>query len=414
MSVKELTGEQKERLKHALASGSQLGAADIGMINMEPYKERLGKEWFKYRNIINAYTVSAIKENVSDQDIFVHTKNGYAVFFFSKSGDEIRTCANRIADQVAQALRRERVFEDPPISCKASPITPEELLRHLDSENLPSASPPAPSTAAAVSNVLPIRTPEQSTSYFPLWHAKLERVVGSICIAETQSSVVPVADGKYYEAAGQHFSRDVLGFNTMLTDAYKLLKSGEKAAVLFSINFKSFCAAEFHRDYMVALRQVPANLVPFLTPRFVRIPAGAPQTLIAQKTQILTSVFKHIALQTRPDTDLKRFEFVACSILVTSWRDVVKVAGPGQGAVRTLNAFCQSVKNIKLNSLIDGVDTPEAYAASVGAGADFICGNVIGPKSRTPISQFKLTNAEIREELARPRAAPDTSRTAYV
>ncbi|MCE9521060.1 MAG: hypothetical protein K8S25_01350 [Alphaproteobacteria bacterium] len=407
MSGIHLTGDQKERLKRALATGSQLGASHLRLLNTDVYRERLGSEWFKYRGIIEAISIDAIKAQLRENDVFVQTPHGYALFFFSRSEEDTKTLTERIAQDVAAQLSREREFRDPPIQCKPEPITPSELLRQLE-ENNGRAARPVPAIAAP-------GEPAAQAGYGALWHAKMERVVGCVCDVSGEPSIVPIPNEKYYEESKRYMKQDISLFNSMLVDIFKLIKTGEKAAILFSINFRSFCAAELNKEYMHALRQTPSNLLPFLTPRFVRIPPGAPSALIAAKTQLLASVFKHVALHTSPEADLNRFQFLPNAMLATSWRDVSGASGSQARitAVDTLSRFCKAAKSLRLSSVIGGVAARDAYEAVLSSGADFVTGEFISGQTRSPSSQYRLTAAEIRGERAESRKAAD-ARVAYV
>jgi hypothetical protein len=232
-------------------------------------------------------------------------------------------------------------------------------------------------------------------------------VVG--CINEPDMTGQPMLnEQKYYESAIQHVRYDLETFNRVLRDVYKLYKSGETAAIMFSINFKSFCAPEFNKEYLLALRQTPANLLPYLLPRLVRIPPGAPNTLIATKAQVLASIFKKLVLQAPLEGDLRRFEFTACTILATSVKEAQRVArmpAVGQQSVGPLlTSFVQIAKSMRYNALITGVDTQDSFVSAMQAKADFVSGAVIGPMAQVPGSQFHLTTDEIRAT-PRPKAA---------
>ena len=220
------------------------------------------------------------------------------------------------------------------------------------------------------------------------------------CICEPENSGPAGNDQKYYDSAVQHVRYDLESFNTVLRDVYKLYKSGETAAIMFSINFKSFCAPEFNKEYLLALRQTPANLLPYLLPRFVRIPAGAPNTLIATKAQVLSSIFKKVVLQAPLEGDLKRFEFTACTILATSVKEANRVARlPAvnqQSVAPLLTSFVQMAKSMRYSALITGADTQESFGIALQAKADFVSGAIVGPLAQLPSSQFHLTADEIR------------------
>ena len=406
-----LTRAQEQKLKKALLGDETLGLTELRVINTDIYKERLGAEWFKYKSIINSYATQAIKANLSEDDLFVPTKHGFAVFFFSASKEKVAAASEQMAQEVSRLLATEKLFQNPPVTCAARPMTRSDLADEIDLDlGLGSMRSGPRSLPEPIIQVHEPRhravVPKAVSGYRPLWHAKTQRVVG--CINEPETNRPVVNEQRYYESAIAHLRYDLEAFNTVLGDVYKLYKTGETAAIIFSINFKSFCASEFNKEYLLALRQTPANLLPYLLPRFVRIPPGAPNTLIAAKTQILSSIFKKVALQAPLEGDLRRFEFTACTLLATSVKEAERVGRlptvNQQSITPLLVSFVQMAKSMRYNALITGVDDQDSFAAAMQAKADFISGAVVGPLAQLPGSQFHLTTDEICAT-PRPRAA---------
>jgi hypothetical protein len=392
MSKNLLTVEQKELLKRALSSGSRLGASDLRLINVDVYRERLGGDWFKYKGIINALAAAAIKAELDKDDFFVETKAGYGIFFFKKNVDEVQVVSDRISERLQRELSREPAFGDPPLGCKATSVNCDDFLRQLEGE--------APAQVVVTA---------PAGSYAPLWHTKLQRVVGSVFAPPPPAVQRRLSDGDYFSAQEAFALHDIGYFSAMLADAYRLHKAGQSTTIVFSLNFQTFCAPKFNKEYMQALRQTPASLLQYLTPRVVRIPPGTAQQLLAAKAHALSGIFKHVVLHSRPLLDQRTFEFVPCSILSTSWKDIERTVTADR-AVRTpaglAKQFSQSAKLLRLNSLISGVDTREAFEAVIGAGVEFISGASVLPFADKPFGQRQLTLSEVRRAV--PAAAAHT------
>lgn len=397
MARNPLTPEQREKLKQTLASGSRLGASDLRLINIDVYRERLGKEWFKYKGIIHALAAAAIKTELGPQDFYVETKTGYGIFFFKHDLEQVQVVSDRIAERLQRELSREPAFGDPPLGCEAVSVNCDEFLRQLEAE----------AQGAAVPVAEPPRLPPQLQSamhYAPLWHTKVNRIVGSIHTPIARASVRRFSDNEYYMPSLAQARHDLQGFGVMLNDAYKLHKAGKSATIIFSLNFKAFCAPEYAKEYMLALRQTPSALLQYLTPRFVRIPPGTPQTLLATKVQLLSTIFRHVVLHSRPHVEHSAFEFVPCSILSTSWKDIHHFShGDPKASEQMLRAFSRSAKRLRLNALVEGLEDQQMLESAIAAGIDFASGEVVQPYSQTPFHQRPLTLGDIR---ATPRTAP--------
>src|SRR5258708_27828745 len=178
MSTFSLTRTQEQRLKQALLGDEKLGAWELGVINADVYKKRLGTEWFKYKSIINAYAVQAIKANLSADDIFVTTKHGFAVFFFSSSEEKVAATSETMAQELSRLLGGEKVFQDPPGTCSARAVTRAALVTDIDIY-LGLGMQRAPRVVAA-EPILAIDTPpppvngRPASRYWPLWHAQAQ------------------------------------------------------------------------------------------------------------------------------------------------------------------------------------------------------------------------------------------------
>jgi hypothetical protein len=386
-----LTPEQTERLKQALASGSRLGASDLRLINMDVYRDRLGADWFKYKGIINALAAATIKAELGREDFFLETKNGYGIFFFKKDLEEIQVISDRITDKLQRELSREPVFGNPPLICIAKSANCDDFLRQLEAEEQSARAAQAPAPASIIA--------AEPSMYAPLWHTKVQRVLGSIFVPPAPAVTRRIPDREYYASSEAHAVRDVRGFGTMLADAYKLQKAGQSTTIVFSINFATFCSVEFNKDYMMALRQTPAPLLQYLTPRFVRIPPGTVQPLLAAKVQLLASIFRHVVVHSRTLVALQTLEFVPCSILATSWKDVQNLINDRAGkcsAIDVLRPFQHSAKTLRLNSLIAGIDTPEALAAALAAEIELVSGSAVMPFAAAPFTQRAFTLNDVR------------------
>jgi hypothetical protein len=133
--------------------------------------------------------------------------------------------------------------------------------------------------------------------------------------------------------------------------------------------------------------------------------------LIATKVQVLASIFKAVAVQASLEGDLRRFEFAACALLVTSVKEAQRVGRlptvDQQSIAPLLVSFVEMARSMGYRALITGVDDKDSFAAVMQAKADFVSGAVVGPLAQLPGSQFHLTTDEICETTW-PRAAAPT------
>jgi hypothetical protein len=104
---------------------------------------------------------------------------------------------------------------------------------------------------------------------------------------------------------------------------------------------------------------------------------------------------------------LQALEFVPCSILSTSWKDVqatIKDRAGKSTAVDILRQFQSSAKTLRLNSLVAGIDNGEALEAARTADIELVSGTAVLPVAQTPFVQRPFTAGELGS-IAAGRAA---------
>jgi hypothetical protein len=214
-----------------------------------------------------------------------------------------------------------------------------------------------------------------------VWHAGSERVVGTI-----RELSVAIEPGRPGEVIG----RDIAEFNAALFEVYKRSSS---AGAIFTLHFEAFADDQLSRQYMLALRQTPARLLPFVTPRLVDIDPEAPARLVDTRVRQLQSLFRKVIVETRGDNDVERFTHLRNATIETAWSTISRAAD----AVEAARRFQARVKEADLTSLMTGVDCCESFAAAVAAGIDTIAGCRIGCFERPLAEQYGLSRRQIAD-----------------
>jgi hypothetical protein len=97
------------------------------------------------------------------------------------------------------------------------------------------------------------------------------------------------------------------------------------------------------------------------------------------------SIFKNVAIHTKAQIDVSRFEFLPVAMLSTSWSDLELTVPPttdgrirqGQVLQAAVN-FCKAARVLRAKCLLDGLDTPHAMEVIEGADFDFTSGSAVG------------------------------------
>ena len=122
----------------------------------------------------------------------------------------------------------------------------------------------------------------------------------------------------------------------------------------------------------------------------------------------MAAIFRHVVVHSRAPVALQTLEFVPCSILATSWKDVQNLINDRAGkcsAADVLKPFQHSAKTLRLNSLIAGIDTPEALAAALAAEIELVSGSAVMPFAVAPFAQRAFTLSDVRAGQKQPAQA---------
>lgn len=214
-----------------------------------------------------------------------------------------------------------------------------------------------------------------------VWNAASEIVVGTL---REVSHVAETRD------ISELVGRDLAEFNAVVADVYKRNSS---ASVIFTLHFEAFADGELSKQYMLALRQPPARLLPFVTPRLVGIDADVPPRLLEKRLYQLQSLFRKVIIETRGADDVGRFAQLRHATLAATWD---AISGSGDAA-RTARQFQTLVKDCGLSSMMTGVDCDLSFDVATGAGFDMVAGGRIGCFERPLAAQYALSRALIAD-----------------
>ncbi|MDZ4869690.1 MAG: hypothetical protein SGI91_20395 [Alphaproteobacteria bacterium] len=206
-----------------------------------------------------------------------------------------------------------------------------------------------------------------------IWHAESERVIGAL---REDPAPAPAT----HEAKGR---RDVAEFKAVLSDVHMHARN---AGAVFALDFTALSQSGANKHYMIELRQTPARLLPFLTPRLVDVPADADPAAIQASVKQLQSLFRRVIVEVPADAQPARFRSLANVTLAVRW---------GAHTARDVIAFTDRAHQAGLAVMICGVDEPEALAVAHETEVSFISGRMIGEAEKIVPAQYDPPRAEI-------------------
>jgi hypothetical protein len=213
-----------------------------------------------------------------------------------------------------------------------------------------------------------------------IWHAASERVIGSL--REDRARACTTSEAR--------LQRDVAAFQTVLFDVHKHARD---AGVVFNLDFLALSDAATNKHYLFELRQSPARLLPFLTPRLIGVPGDAGPFTIEARVHQLQTLFRRVIVEVPADARPAQFKSLTNVTLAIRW---------GTAAARDVITFADRARQVGLPVMISGVDEPEALAVAHESEFDLISGPSIGLVDHIAPRQRDLRLADI---LSRQTAA---------
>jgi hypothetical protein len=213
-----------------------------------------------------------------------------------------------------------------------------------------------------------------------VWDVRTERVVATLREVSLASSDEP----------SELLGRDIAEFNAALFEVYK---RGCTAGAIFTLHFDAFADADLNKQFMPALRQTPARLLPFVTPRLVDIPGDAPVRLLETRVRQLQSLFRRVIVEVPVEADADRSAHLRQATFATTW-DAISRAGNAERAARRFQALAKDGGH---SSMMTGVDCSTSFAVATLAGFDIVAGSRIGCFEQPLADQYTLTYDQIAD-----------------
>jgi hypothetical protein len=212
---------------------------------------------------------------------------------------------------------------------------------------------------------------ERERPYSLIWHAESERVIGAL-----REDPAPAT----HEA---RLRRDVAEFKAVLSDVHMHARN---AGAVFALDYTALSQSGANKHYMIELRQTPARLLPFLTPRLVDVPGDADPSAIQASVKQLQSLFRRVIVELPTNARPVHFKSLANVTLAVRW---------GVHAARNVIAFADRAHQAGFAVMICGVDEPEALAVAHETEVSFVSGRMIGEVETIAPTQYDLPHAEI-------------------
>lgn len=435
-----LSPDQKQKLKSMLAGGGDVAGSEMCFMNIEEYKQKLGDDWERYREILFSMTRNIISENVDPADIVLRTNNGFAVLFTGENNADISNLSQEISSKITDAIQMNDEFNAPPISCDAKAIDSQSFAQLMQAASAqdpteqaaqspqgqtkrpqkqpPKAPPKRPRSKADaamedvasgvdLSDVLrdlnfveefdPVILINRDFCYRPLWSARHKTIVASsFKRRRAYVEIGNIHENQYYRSDDKTFAVDITAFNKCVLDLVEMRKRGGMCQIMFPVNYNNFARPKYQKMYGSVFANLPAEVRKLFVPRLERISVGTPTSSIGSVATALKNYFERVIVEAPFQLEnLENFSFAKSF--------AIELVPPPQKrsatdtTERTLKSFVSKVHSLGSKVVLDGLDNKEIFWAAMNVEADFLSGPVVGgysllPKPAQPLSIDKILN----------------------
>jgi hypothetical protein len=279
----------------------------------------------------------------------------------------------------------------------ASELTAQVTAKTISSSEMIATIGAAPATVSAA------KKPDYKIRFLPVWNVNKE-VVSTYIAAPIYLSKDEARCGyaPEYRFTGRHGDEDFLAIDLEILDrvaseAEKLLASGQRYQLGFSVHATTLQRRSAMRAYRDRLAQIPASVRPYLLARVAEIEPGAPGISIAEWVTFLRHFVNRVMLelhwkeQNFRGLDSTRAWAVSCALPAAS-----SLSPQIREKSRTLiNKWSGELHRHGLLFLLDNVVDPLLLGAACRFNVDFVSGDTFFPIVDAPagirmVSQLSL------------------------
>ena len=399
---------------------SQPLAGRVNFIGLTKIREKLGDRWAHVAERADDITRKAIERRLTSADVYTHYKElHYLIIFAQLSKDQAQLKCALIAEEITKRLLGDDIapellevktmvapiggdigFEDVPgIEALA------EKINCSDDESANGKSAAATATAAEDDQWWLDGNADGSDPlagvqvvYRPMWDVKRNAVTTYVCVP-----ALPGPDGRLRvgeseiprlkEPAVAH-RLDAMVQRRVITDLRKLVAANQRYLLCLPVHFETLASGPRRAEFAdLCQRGIPAQGAKFLVFEITNVPAGVPASRLLDLSIILRKFGRGMLMRTTVDQTAPRpanetgvagvgFENVAHGV-------------PESKQIQDLERFAAAAKKVGLVAYVHGLESTSLATAAIGAGFDFVDGDVVKSVVDQPQAAFSFDMSDL-------------------
>jgi len=402
----------------AAASPALLARGCVCAIGLDGIKAEAGGRWEKLRENVHTRLEALLRQKLGPNDFFAPlSESAYLVTMPSADAEDAQVTCLRVAHELHTeylgqfdlgALAISSAAPGEGDSIVLNPVARENIVFLAERAGIadPSLRPPVPSIRFAY-NPNERHVLESPPAFHPTWDSRNEAVTGYYCgpstitFAHAPSEPVAFADLNAKERARVELSCLYQGVGVLA----RHLERGERFLMTFSVSFETLGSPVARMDFGSACRELPSDFRQYILFELAGIPAGAPQSRLAELITALRpfakAVFAQVPVGTRSYAPFQGIGLQAIGLTVPAARP----KAPEYDMREELRRLSHAAKQANLTTLLAGISTPTLVKFAHETSIQFLRGPLIGPPVAAPQSMWRLTWRDVARAATESAAA---------
>ncbi|CUW41090.1 protein of unknown function [Magnetospirillum sp. XM-1] len=241
-----------------------------------------------------------------------------------------------------------------------------------------------------------LRVPELECRYLPMWHVRQHAVGTFHCIPALPITRSQALVGEaVFEAAPKSLICDLnLRVLEIASQEIQSLRGrGGEALIGLPVHFETIASRKQRSRYLAACAALPEDIRNHLLVELIDLPEGAPDSRLCELVAWLRPWAKAICIRT--SLDCQRFEGYAAAHVFAIGVVLGGEEGPEAAVMERMNGFTAKAAKYALRTYALELRTRSLTVAAMGAGFDYISGQVISSVVNAPDRAYRFNPIDL-------------------
>jgi hypothetical protein len=399
--------------------GSQPLAGRINFIGLTKIREKLGDRWPQIARLADDVTRKAIERRLTNVDVYTRYKeHHYLIIFAQLSKEQAQLKCALIAEEITKRLLGEDITPDLlEVKTMVSPVGGEigfedvpsiEVLavKLSGSEDATDSGKTAANSGAADGDDTWWEDGNSAGAdplagiqlvYRPMWDVKRNAVTTYLCVPARPGPVGRLLVGESelptLDVAAVH-RLDSLVQRRVISDLRKLVAANQRMLLCLPVHFETLASHARRAEYIaLCQRGIPPQGVKQLAFEVTGVPAGIAPSRLLDFSVALRRFGRGLLMRTTVD----QIQFRPPNEWGVAGVGFESTLGgtPESRQIQDMERFAAAAKKAGLVAYVHGLRSISLTTAAVGAGFDFVAGDIVKSVVERPSSAYSFEMSDL-------------------